>query len=140
MNHNNTIKYVSILIIVVAAVISGYLVVRSNTNQIPSSDQGSLAPLVDGKQVIAMTVYAANYSPNYFKVRVGVPVTWKITSSGQPGCDAGVIISSGLLDNPIYLNPNAGQVTVAEFIPKTTGEYTYSCSMRMVRGKILVVN
>jgi len=86
-----------------------------------------------------MTVNAARYSPNYFKVKAGIPVSWQITSSGEPGCDSGEVITRGLTD-PIYLNPNQGQVTTAEFTPQTPGTYQFSCPMGMVRGTIEVVN
>ena len=45
----------------------------------------------------------------------------------------------GLIE-PLYLNPNSGQVTVKEFTPKAPGTYRFSCPMGMVRGVIEVVN
>ena len=97
--------------------------------------------MVDGKQLLAMTVYAANYSPSTFTVKVGVPVRWEITSSGQPGCDSGAIVANNLVPGgSIALNPNQGQVVVQEFTPHTPGTYRFSCPMGMVRGTINVVN
>ena len=73
------------------------------------------------------------YNPNYFKVKVGVPVRGEITSSGEPGCDSGSMIANGLLDGAVYLNPNAGQVTVKEFTPQSVGTYKFTCPMGMGR-------
>ncbi len=108
-------------------------------SQSQNQSASGLAPVVDGKQLMQMTVKAISYEPNSFKVKVGVPVRWEITSSGQPGCDSGAIIARGLFD-PVYLNPNEGQVTVKEFTPQSAGTYTFTCPMGMVRGTIEVVN
>ena len=108
-------------------------------NQNQNQDSTSLAPLVNGKQIIKMTVMAVNYQPNYFKVKVGVPVVWEITSSGQPGCGNGVVIANGLT-SPIYLNPGKGQVAVAEFTPQKIGRYRFTCPMGMIVGTIEVIN
>ena len=140
MNNNKTIQYLLIAVIIICVGIVGYIFLNFNNSQSTSNNQVGLAPMVDGKQVITMGVHAVKYDPNYFKVKVGVPVRWEITSSGQPGCDSGAVISNNLLDSPIYLNPNQGQVTVKEFTPQTAGQYTFSCSMGMVRGTIEVVN
>lgn len=87
-----------------------------------------------------MTVLAVDYSPRTFKVKAGVPVTWEITSSGQGGCASGAVFANGLVDSPIYLNPEQGQVKVVEFTPQNPGVYQFSCSMNMARGAIEVVN
>ena len=132
----------SIGIIIVAVIIAGYLIINPNkqtTAQGQNQEGNKSAPIVDGKQVIQMTVKAVAYSPNYFKVKVGVPVRWEITSSGEPGCGSGEVIANGLTD-PIYLNPNQGQVTVKEFTPQNTGTYQFACPMGMIRGTIEVVN
>jgi sulfite exporter TauE/SafE len=112
----------------------------ASTTQSAPSDQNGLAPMVDGKQLIRMTVYAEKYSPNYFKVKKGVPVRWEVTSSGQPGCDSGAIVANRLFGDIFYLNPEAGSMTVKEFTPQTPGRYQFSCTMGMVQGTIEVVN
>lgn len=131
-----------LIIIIIACVgISGYLILapKSQSNNQSQTISG-LAPVVDGKQVLAMTVKSVSYSPNSFKVKAGVPVKWEITSSGEPSCDSGAVVSNLLPNGTVYLNPNAGQVTVAEFTPQSAGTYKFSCTMGMVRGTIEVVN
>ncbi len=101
--------------------------------------QEGLAPVVDGKQVLAMTVYASEYSPNTFKVKAGMPVKWEVTSSGQPSCNAGAIVST-LFSDTFYLNPSAGAMNVKEFTPTKAGKYQFSCTMGMYRGTIEVID
>lgn len=141
MNKNKLIPNISIMIIVSAVLISGYILLNPKGQATSSQNNISgLAPMVDGKQLVKMTVFAVNYSPSSFKVKSGIPVKWEITSSGQPGCASGVVVSNILLNGSVYLNPNQGQVTVAEFTPQKSGTYKFSCPMNMARGTIEVVN
>jgi len=101
-------------------------------------DEKDLPPIVDGKQVIKMTAFASKDSPNYFKVRAGVPVRWEITAdASSSGCNSS-IISNSLFSGSIPLTP--GQVSVKEFTPQKVGKYRFSCQMGMISGIIEVVN
>ena len=90
----------------------------------------------DGKQVIKMDALSSGYKPNYFKVKVGVPVRWEITDKGTSGC-TNAIISRGLFTGEIALT--SGRTSVKEFTPTKTGKYKFSCWMGMVSGIIEVV-
>ena len=105
--------------------------------QTDGSNQDGLPPIVNGKQVIKMTASGSEDSPDYFKVRVRVPVRWEITGSNSLGCN-GAIISSKLFGGQVDLTP--GEVTVKEFTPQTTGTFGFSCTMGMIRGTIEVIN
>ncbi len=94
-------------------------------------------PLILGKQVLKMEASSSGYSPNYFKVKVGVPVRWEITDAGTSGCTSAVI-AQNLFEGEISLVH--GQVSVKEFTPSKTGKYKFSCWMGMVSGVIEVVN
>ena len=100
------------------------------------ANQNGLAPIVNGQQVIKMVASGSGDSPNYFKLKAGVPVRWEITAGNSLGCNNGLI--SQLFDGQVYLNP--GQVTVKEFTPASAGTYQFSCSMGMIRGTIEVIN
>lgn len=140
MNQKTT-QYLAIGVIVISVLVSGYVILGPKKQEVvQNQDIGGLAPIIDGKQVIKMTVYGSNYDPEYFRVKAGIPVRWEITSSGQPGCDSGSIITKGFGDGTIYLNPNQGQVTVSEFTVQNPGVYNFGCPMFMVRGKMEVVN
>ena len=105
--------------------------------QTGSTDQSDLPPIVDGQQVIKMTASGSKDSPNYFKVKAGIPVRWEITASNSLGCN-GAIISGKLFDGAVDLTP--GQVTIKEFTPQTSGVFGFSCTMGMIRGTMEVVN
>lgn len=110
-----------------------------NLPQIQSKtvSQEGLPQIVNGQQIIKMTASGSGDSPNYFKVRAGVPVKWEITAGGSLGCNNG-IIGRGLFEGQIYLTP--GQVTIKEFTPKAPGVYQFSCSMGMIKGTMEVVD
>ena len=139
MDKNKIIQIILVLVIIISALVSGYILLKPS-GQAPPQTAGSLVPMVDGKQLMQMTVFAAEYGPNYFKVKAGVPVRWEITSSGQPGCNSGALVSNLLPNGQVYLNPNQGEVTIAEFTPQSAGTYKFSCTMNMVRGTIEVIN
>ena len=84
-----------------------------------------------------MTASGSEDSPNYFKVKVGVPVRWEITASNSLGCNA-AIVSNKLFSGQIALTP--GQVSIKEFTPQSPGIYGFSCTMGMIRGTMEVVN
>jgi sulfite exporter TauE/SafE/copper chaperone CopZ/plastocyanin len=111
-------------------------VVKSDSGGRGKAIEG-LAPIVDGKQVLKMEASSIGYNPDYFRIRVGVPVRWEITDTGTSGC-TNVIISKGLFGGEIELTP--GKVSVQEFTPKKAGKYKFSCWMGMVSGVIEVVD
>ena len=102
-----------------------------------AASQNGMAPIVNGEQIIAMTASGSGDSPNYFKVKAGVPVKWEITAGNSLGCN-GAIISGNLFNGEVDLTP--GQVSVKEFTPQNTGTFGFSCTMGMIRGTIEVVN
>lgn len=100
------------------------------------SEEG-LPPIVNGKQILKMDAFSSGYSPNYLKVRAGVPVRWEITDKGTIGC-TNAIISRSLFDGEIFLTP--GQTSVKEFTPEKAGKYKFSCWMGMISGIIEIID
>ena len=117
----------------------GFTGIDFNQDQVQSgtTDQDGLAPIVNGVQVIKMTATGSEDSPNYFKVKAGIPVKWEITAGNSLGCN-GAIISNNLFSGEIDLTP--GQVSVKEFTPQKAGTFRFSCTMGMISGKIEVIN
>ena len=107
------------------------------TKNNPSQTVDALSLIVDGKQVLKMNAYASGYSPNYFKVKAGIPVRWEITDKGTSGC-TNAVISKGLFSDEINLTP--GQTSVKEFTPAKPGKYKFSCWMGMISGMIEVID
>ena len=101
-----------------------------------AANDKDLAPIGQGKQLLKMNASANGYSPNYFKVRAGIPVRWEITDTGTSGC-TNAVISKNLFTGEIPLTP--GQTSIKEFTPTKPGRYKFSCWMGMVSGVIDVV-
>lgn len=112
---------------------SDFSIAKNNSIQ----NEEGLPPIASGRQILKMEASSRGYSPNYFKVRAGVPVRWEITDTGTSGC-TNAIISKGLFEGGISLTP--GQTSVKEFTPLQTGKYKFSCWMGMVSGIIEVVD
>jgi len=108
-----------------------------DSQQVNGNSEEELPPIVNGRQILKMSASASGYSPNYLKVKAGVPVRWEITDTGTSGC-TNAIISRGLFADEISLTP--GQISVKEFTPTKTGKYKFSCWMGMVSGIIEVVD
>lgn len=96
-----------------------------------------LSSIVNGKQILKMDASSRGYSPNYFKIKVGIPARWEITDKGISGC-TNAVISKNLFEGEISLIP--GQTSVKEFTPEKPGKYKFSCWMGMVSGIIEVVD
>jgi len=110
---------------------------NQQNQQSSNNNEKELPPIVDGKQVIKMNASSNGYSPNYFKIKVGVPVRWEITDIGTSGC-TNAVISQGLFQGSISLK--RGETSIKEFTPSKTGKYKFSCWMGMISGVIEVVD
>ncbi len=104
--------------------------------QSSDAEEEGFAPIIDGKQILKMDASSKGYSPNYFKVKAGIPVRWEIIDKGTSGC-TNAIISRSLFDGEISLTP--GKTSIKEFTPEKTGKYKFSCWMGMISGVIEVV-
>lgn len=101
-----------------------------------SGGQNTLAAgLVNGTQIVDITVLPNGYKPDYVQVKQGVPVKLNLTTSGGYGCTAGFRIPS------LGINKDLSQAktTVVEFTPQNPGKITWTCSMGMFRGVIDVI-
>ncbi|MBI3120564.1 MAG: sulfite exporter TauE/SafE family protein [Candidatus Kerfeldbacteria bacterium] len=83
--------------------------------------------LIDGKQVVAMTVRGLQYSPSQFTVEQNVPVEWRIDGTQAGGC-ARVITVPKL---GIVQSLKSSGVTTISFTPTKAGKLEFSCSMGM---------
>ena len=86
-------------------------------------------------QNIEILVTSNGYSPNYFRVKKGSPVTVQLTSRDAYSCASSFRIPSlGISKN---LQPN--QTDSVEFTPQDSGKIAFSCSMGMYHGVIEVI-
>ena len=87
------------------------------------------------KQDYEIQILNGGYSPNYIKVKKGLPVTLTLVSNGIHSCSLAFRIPSlGIGKN---LRPTDS--VILEFTPQEVGQISFSCSMGMYRGTIEVV-
>jgi len=122
---------VGIFSVVNGAVLTGYA--------IPSFSQSGnqdLAQIVDGKQIVEMTVNGLEYYPSQFTIKKGIPVEWRINGKQAQGC-AGVIAVPNLR---IAERLSHTEPTIITFTPQQAGRITFSCGMGMAGpGTFIVV-
>lgn len=94
----------------------------------------SVAVMSDGIQRIQMEVTEyGTYEPDVLTVIEGVPVEWSIFGADFMGCANSLFLRE--FGIRAYLQPGFNTVT---FTPDRTGRFTFSCSMGMVRGTMIV--
>lgn len=141
--HGKTLKRVTqiagilVLVIGLSQVRNGAALLGVSTPGAITQDKLAVAAdavvLADGKQIIQMEVAGGFYVPDVLQVVEGIPVEWQIYAPQFMGC-ADTLVSRGL---GISTRLKPGNNTVA-FTPTEPGKYTFSCSMGMVRGTMVV--
>ena len=86
-----------------------------------------------GVQQIKVTV-RGGYSPDVVVVRQGQPVRLDFFRDETASCSEQVIFG----DFGIARDLPAYQTTPVEFTPDKAGEFTWTCGMNMMRGKLVV--
>ncbi len=75
------------------------------------------------------------YDPDVVTVKKDVPVEWHIEGSDYMGCARSFVVPAFGVNTILDTGPN-----LVEFIPTKEGRFTYSCSMGMIRGTLIVTN
>ena len=86
-----------------------------------------------GVQEIRITV-KGGYSPDVIVVKQGIPVRLDFYRDETASCSEQVVFG----DFGIARDLPAFQTTPVEFTPESPGEFTFTCGMRMMRGKLIV--
>lgn len=86
-----------------------------------------------GVQEIKVTV-KGGYSPDVIVVKPGKPVRLDFYRDETASCSEQVIFG----DFGIARNLPAFKTTPIQFTPDQPGEYTFTCGMNMMRGKLIV--
>jgi len=140
------LKFAGVLVVLLAIfnVNNGLALAGINVNLASAfksngSAQTSSAPtaqIVDGKQIVKMSVNGYSYSPSQFTVVQGVPVEWQIDGARAAGC--GQVLVMPTLGITKYLSPQ--DITTITFTPTETGTIPFNCSMGMMtRGSAFTV-
>lgn len=86
-----------------------------------------------GVQQIKVTV-KGGYSPDVIVVKKGVPVRLDFYRDETASCSERVLFG----DFRIARDLPAFKTTTIEFTPEREGEFTFTCGMNMMRGKLIV--
>lgn len=86
-----------------------------------------------GVQEIQVAV-KGGYSPDVILVRMGLPVRLNFYRDEVSSCSEQVIFG----DFGIVRDLPAFKTTTIEFTPDREGEFTFTCGMNMLRGKLIV--
>lgn len=93
----------------------------------------SAAVAQSGAQEIKITV-KGGYSPDVVVVRAGKPVRLDFYRDETASCSERVVLG----DFGIARDLPAYKTTRVEFMPDKPGEFTFTCGMNMMRGKLIV--
>lgn len=86
-------------------------------------------------QTVEIFITSGGYSPNYLRVKKGIPVTIKLTSKDAYSCASAFRIPS----LGISKNLQANETQTFTFTPTAVGRIPFSCTMGMYRGVIEVI-
>ena len=100
-----------------------------------SNQGGEDTNIVNGVQTVDIAAVASGYTPNYVKVKKGVPVRLNLTAQGRVGCSSAFTIPS----LGIRKRLQAGVTETVDFTPSSPGKIVYTCSMGMYSGVIEVI-
>lgn len=96
--------------------------------------KNSYASLENGYQEVVMNVNTIGYSPNYFTVKKGVPVKWRVKGENVFGCQGFLVAPKIGVQKVLAEGDN-----IIEFTPEEKGTIAFSCSMGMFRGTFEVI-
>jgi plastocyanin domain-containing protein len=86
-----------------------------------------------GVQEVKVTV-KGGYDPDVIVVKQGQPVRFDFYRDETASCSDRVVLG----DFGIARDLPAFKTTSVEFTPDRTGEFTFTCGMNMMRGKLVV--
>ena len=91
------------------------------------------AQVADGVQEVRVIV-KGGYSPDVIVVTQGAPVKLDFYRDETASCSEEIVFG----DFGIARHLPAFQTTTIEFTPEKPGEFTFTCGMNMMRGKLVV--
>lgn len=140
---NNTLKKVTqfagviVLILGISNVTNGLTLLGINPSTVFAKDSSATEQeiiLVNGSQQIEMNVTSrGRYEPSTLTVQEGIPVDWTINGANFMGCADTLILPTFGVSTTLDSGKN-----LVRFTPTKTGRYTFSCSMGMIRGTLIV--
>ncbi|MBT4857454.1 hypothetical protein HON52_04695 [Candidatus Uhrbacteria bacterium] len=129
---------VIVLILGISNVTNGMTLLGISPDTVFASDvtqeEAADIVLVDGRQQIEMDMTSrGRYSPSTLTVQEGIPVDWTINGDDYMGCGDTLILPAFGVNENLRTGKN-----LVQFTPTETGRFTFSCSMGMIRGTMIV--
>ena len=98
-----------------------------------------IEPKLDGQkestiQSVTVQVTEKGYQPSSFKLQRDVPARLTFVRETEDNCGKELVIPEYGIKRSLPLN----QPVTVEFTPHKSGEFVFTCGMRMMRGKIIV--
>ncbi len=139
----NTLKKVTqfagviVLILGISNVTNGMTLLGFNPDIMFASaedDEDIEIVVEDGRQQIEMDMTSrGRYEPSVLTVQEDVPVDWIINGDEFMGCGDTLILPAFGVSERLRTGRN-----LVQFTPTESGRYTFSCSMGMIRGTMVV--
>ena len=96
--------------------------------------QSVSAQVTDGGVQEVRVIVKGGYSPDVIVVRQGAPVKLEFYRDETASCSEEIVFG----DFGIARHLPAFQTTTIELMPEKSGEFTFTCGMNMMRGKLVV--
>lgn len=93
------------------------------------------AEMVDGMQVVEVTVENTGYTPSNISLKAGVPTTIVFNQKADTECASQVQIPDLNIEKT---DLPKGERTEITFTPEKEGRYAFTCGMDMLKGTLLV--
>lgn len=126
-----------VLVLGISNAVNGATLMGFNPSAVFAQADSEYVPVVTGgTQYIQMEISEQlEYVPDVLTVQKGIPVEWHVYGGEFLGC-ANTIVSPGLGISE-FIKPG---INMIKFTPEKVGKYTFSCSMGMFRGTMIVTD
>ena len=98
-----------------------------------AKEEAARATLQKDTQTAAVEITDKGFEPSSLKLKAGVPAKVTFVRKTDETCAKEVVIKEYKINRKLPLN----ELVTVEFTPRK-GEFTFSCGMGMLRGKIVV--
>jgi len=128
-------KTATIFIIIIVALFAFFMLKESNNASASEKkirEEIKFAELENGVQKVTLSMKNGNYYPKQFKLKEGIPVSITLDKS-ITGCYRSLTIR-----NFGIIKYSKNVEDTIDFMPDKKGEYTFSCTMSMASGKMII--
>lgn len=130
----NVMKISGVLVIILGLLMGARGLSNFGLGNLKAGDD-ILIDTEDDIQEVNMDLTYLGYEPNVLYIKEGVPVRWVINVKQMTGCIDAIMIESLGIEKDLVKGEN-----IIEFVPpKGVKEIKFSCWMRMVWGKFIVL-